>query len=151
MTIGQVGKGILPALNRVNGACLGLPNWEQWWLLAFSWFSWSDHWAGTNPGQAVWDCSCQLVMADSLREKWDKSRGWRWKEKNSAVVAKKLSTRDRGLLRARETSSAKVWSGVIGKSLGQKPLIVWSGVIGKSLGQKPLIVGSSWKKLKYIT
>ena len=43
-----------------------------------------------------------------------------------AVVAKELSTRDKGLLRARETFSARVQSGVIEKSLGQKPLVVGS-------------------------
>jgi len=43
-----------------------------------------------------------------------------------AVVAKELSTRNRGLLRARETFSVRVQSGVIGKSLGQKSLAVGS-------------------------
>jgi len=43
-----------------------------------------------------------------------------------AVAAKELSTRDRGLLRAREISSARVQSSVIEKSLGQKPLTVGS-------------------------
>jgi len=42
------------------------------------------------------------------------------------VAAKELSTKDRGLLRARETSSASVQSGEIEKSLGQKPLAVGS-------------------------